>query len=191
MIENDARMALLGECYTGAAKGETDVVMFTLGTGIGGAVLKNPHTANLATTKTIAILNYGNAKPVFVATNHHHNFGPEHQQSFAQWEGLDGAARITMGVNLDYPIGKPDCAEYALGSSDASRWRQLPITGNNFPDAFMGTMGALQKVLLPPCHRTSKTCSTLWRSSKPCIAQANVPVKPSLLKNDEAFMGNG
>src|SRR5258705_7706887 len=41
MIENDARMALLGECYAGAAQGETDVVMVTLGTGIGGAVLRN------------------------------------------------------------------------------------------------------------------------------------------------------
>jgi len=41
MIENDARMALLGECYAGAAQGETDVVMVTLGTGIGGAVLMN------------------------------------------------------------------------------------------------------------------------------------------------------
>jgi glucokinase len=38
-LENDARMALLGECYAGAAKGETDVVMFTLGTGIGGAAM--------------------------------------------------------------------------------------------------------------------------------------------------------
>jgi glucokinase len=41
VIENDARMALLGECYAGAAQGETDVVMVTLGTGIGGAVLMN------------------------------------------------------------------------------------------------------------------------------------------------------
>src|SRR5260370_15116397 len=39
VIENDARMALLGECYAGAAQGETDVVMVTLGTGIGGAGL--------------------------------------------------------------------------------------------------------------------------------------------------------
>ena len=105
---------------------------------------KNPHTANLAATKTIAILNYGNAKRVFVAANHNHNFGPEHQHSFVQWEGLDGAARITMGVNLDYPAGKPDSAEYAPRPSNSSRWRRLPITGNNFPDAFIGTMGALQ-----------------------------------------------
>ena len=38
-IENDARMALLGESYTGAASGFTDVVMMTLGTGIGGVAM--------------------------------------------------------------------------------------------------------------------------------------------------------
>jgi len=38
-IENDARMALLGESYAGAARGFTDVVMMTLGTGIGGVAM--------------------------------------------------------------------------------------------------------------------------------------------------------
>jgi glucokinase len=38
-LENDARMALLGEWYAGAAKGTDDVVMITLGTGIGGAAM--------------------------------------------------------------------------------------------------------------------------------------------------------
>jgi glucokinase len=38
-IENDARMALLGERYAGAAAGFDDVVMVTLGTGIGGAAM--------------------------------------------------------------------------------------------------------------------------------------------------------
>jgi glucokinase len=38
-IENDARMALLGESYGGAARGFTDVVMMTLGTGIGGVAM--------------------------------------------------------------------------------------------------------------------------------------------------------
>ena len=38
-IENDARMALLGEAYGGAAKGYSDVVMMTLGTGIGGVAM--------------------------------------------------------------------------------------------------------------------------------------------------------
>jgi glucokinase len=38
-LENDARMALLGESYTGAAQGFTEVVMMTLGTGIGGVAM--------------------------------------------------------------------------------------------------------------------------------------------------------
>jgi glucokinase len=38
-LENDARLALLGECSAGAAQEETDVVMFTLGTGIGGVAM--------------------------------------------------------------------------------------------------------------------------------------------------------
>jgi glucokinase len=38
-IENDARMALLGEHYVGAARGCDNVVMITLGTGIGGAAM--------------------------------------------------------------------------------------------------------------------------------------------------------
>lgn len=38
-LENDARLALLGECHAGAAQGKTDLVMFTLGTGIGGVAM--------------------------------------------------------------------------------------------------------------------------------------------------------
>jgi glucokinase len=38
-MENDARMALLGEQFAGSAQGRSDVVMMTLGTGIGGAAM--------------------------------------------------------------------------------------------------------------------------------------------------------
>lgn len=38
-IENDARMALLGEHYAGAAQDSQQIVMMTLGTGIGGAAM--------------------------------------------------------------------------------------------------------------------------------------------------------
>ena len=38
-LENDARLALLGEVYAGAARGYTDAVMMTLGTGIGGVAM--------------------------------------------------------------------------------------------------------------------------------------------------------
>lgn len=39
LAENDARMALLGEWQYGAGKGHSDIVMVTMGTGIGSAVL--------------------------------------------------------------------------------------------------------------------------------------------------------
>jgi glucokinase len=38
-LENDARLALLGEVFAGAAQGFTEVVMMTLGTGIGGVAM--------------------------------------------------------------------------------------------------------------------------------------------------------
>ncbi len=41
LLENDARTALLGEYYAGAARGFDDVVMMTLGTGVGGAAMIN------------------------------------------------------------------------------------------------------------------------------------------------------
>jgi glucokinase len=38
-VENDARMALLGERFAGAARGFDDIVMMTLGTGVGAAAM--------------------------------------------------------------------------------------------------------------------------------------------------------
>jgi predicted dehydrogenase len=112
--------------------------------GVYAKTVKNPNTANLSATKTVAILDYGESRRVFVATNHHHRFGPEHQHSFVQWEGMQGAARIRLGLNLEYPMGVTDTAEYAECDRQESRWLSLPLSGNNVPDGFMGTMGALQ-----------------------------------------------
>lgn len=112
--------------------------------GVYAKTVRNPQTAALAATKSTIILDYGDSKRVLVTTNHGHDFGDRYQHSFAQWEGTGGAARITMGLNLDYPHGKPDTLEYAQRGDPAKQWHQLPVLGENFPDAFIGTMGALQ-----------------------------------------------
>ena len=138
--------------------------------------VKHPLSPDLAAIKTCAILEYGGSKRVVVATNHGHNFGPGHQHSFVQWEGRTGAARITMGVNLDYPIGRPDTLEYAEIGNSSPTWRSLPVSGDNFPDGFMGTMGALQafaegSAAVLPSHfedafQTMALVEALYRSSE-------------------------
>lgn len=121
-----------------------DLVRAWLGNpaGIYARTVRNPQTAALAATKSAMLLNYGDLKRVFIATNHGHDF-PETQRSFIQWEGTTGAIRMGIGVNLDYPRGKPDTLSYAL-RGDAAGWQDVPLSGNWFPDAFMGSMGALQ-----------------------------------------------
>ncbi len=142
---------------------------------VSAKTVKSPHNPGLAATKTIAILDYGDSVRVFVATNHSHEFGPAHQHSYAQWEGTAGAARMTMGVYLDYPGGRPDTVEYARrGSSDA--WTRLPISGEYFPDGFMGPMAALQCYMegsaktLPShyedAYQTMQLVEALYRSSE-------------------------
>ena len=112
--------------------------------GVYCKTVRNPQTAQLAATKSTIILDYGPSRRVLIATNHAHDFGDRYQHSFAQWEGTAGAARIAMGLNLDYPHGKPDTLEFAQRGDPAKLWHPLPVLGENFPDAFIGTMGALQ-----------------------------------------------
>lgn len=104
--------------------------------------VKSPRTAQLAATKSVITFDYGEDKRVFIATNHSHDFDPRLQRSFVQWEGMKGAMRAQMGVNLNYPAGRPDNLEYIV-RGDAG-WSDAPVSGNWFPDAFMGSMGSLQ-----------------------------------------------
>jgi predicted dehydrogenase len=112
--------------------------------GVYAKTVKNPQSGALAATKSSIILDYGEWKRVFVVTNHGHDFSAETHRSFVQWEGTKGAIRMDMGVNLDYPKGVPDTLAYAERDSSHAQWINLPVKGNWFPDAFVGSMGALQ-----------------------------------------------
>lgn len=111
--------------------------------GIYAKTVRSPQYAALAATKTSMILDYGEWKRVFIATNHGHDFGAETQCSTVQWEGTGGAIRMQMGIILDYPKGKPDTLAYAERGT-AEGWKNVALSGNWFPDAFAGSMGALQ-----------------------------------------------
>ena len=110
--------------------------------GVFARTVKDPLYGSLAATKTTAILDYGDSTRVLVATHHGHNFGGHFQDSYIQIEGTKAAARMKMGVLLNYPKGEPDTLEIAERGKD--QWTSVPLSGNNFPDGFLGTMGALQ-----------------------------------------------
>ena len=112
--------------------------------GVYAKTVRSPQTASLAATKSSIILDYGDWKRVFVVTSHGHDLSDETQRSFVQWEGTAGAIRMEMGVNLNYPTGRPDTLSYIERHSADREWKRLPVSGNWFPDAFMGSMGALQ-----------------------------------------------
>lgn len=111
--------------------------------GVYAKTVKSPRTPDLTATKSVITLDYGDSRRVFIATNHSHDFDAKMQRSFVQWEGLKGAMRAQMGVNLNYPAGRPDTFEYILRDDDQG-WGDVPLSGNWFPDAFMGSMGSLQ-----------------------------------------------
>jgi predicted dehydrogenase len=106
--------------------------------------VKHPKMAKLASTRSNIILDYGDTQRANVTTNHGHEFGPRHQESYIKWEGTRGAIKIRLGLLMDYPSGIPDLFEYCATESDAHpEWRTLDIQGSWFPDAFIGTMADL------------------------------------------------
>ena len=117
--------------------------------GVYAKTVRNPQTPQLAATKSSIILDYGDAIRVFVVTTHSHDFADEMQRSFVQWEGTKGAMRMDMGLNLDYPVGRPDTLSYIERAepdvqSTPRSWTRLQVAGRWVPDAFIGSMGALQ-----------------------------------------------
>ena len=59
------------------------------------------------------------------------------------WHGTQGAVRVQLGLLLDYPRGGPDLVEVTTGDG----WRPVEVAGSWFPDAFIGSMGTLQRFL--------------------------------------------
>lgn len=136
--------------------------------------VRNPGTPELQATKSILILDYGEWRRAFIATNHNYRFGEEYERAFVQWEGTQGAMRATLGVILNYPHGKPDRLESSTAQDP--RWVTHPIDGQWFPDAFAGAMGSLQAFVegseksLPTsvddALRTMKVVEAIYSSSE-------------------------
>ena len=123
-----------------------DAIRFLFGEpgGVYCKAISHPDMPELADTRSTIILDYGNRIRCSLVLNHSHRHGEKHQVSEFKVEGTGGAALLTMGVNLGYPVGKPDTMEIALGTSD---WQTVPLRGSWFIEAFEGPMSNLQRFI--------------------------------------------
>jgi predicted dehydrogenase len=119
--------------------------------------VRNPRTPDLVATKSVIVMDYGEWKRVYIATNHGNDIGE--QVSQVRWEGTEGAMVATMGVNLDYPTGRPDEVRLLRRGEAAAA---LPCSGNWFPDAFMGSMGSLQAFVAGETTELPTSVESAW-----------------------------
>ena len=103
---------------------------------------KHPNVKALSSTRSSIIMDYGDLVRANVNTNHGHNFGPKHQESYFKFEGTEGAIKVRVGIYLDYPKGLPDKFEF-ISLNISENWQQVNLEGTWFPDAFIGPMSAL------------------------------------------------
>jgi predicted dehydrogenase len=100
----------------------------------------------LRDVKSTTILDYGDYLRAAVSVNHCHEGGLTHQESYVRFEGETGIARVTLGLCMDYPRGRPDAFEYCLLEEGGEpTWHSVEIDGTWFPHAFIGTMASVMR----------------------------------------------
>lgn len=126
-----------------------DLIRSFLGDPRGVHALTLPHPANpgLAQVRSAILLNYGPGVRATITTNHCHDYGGQHQESYLKWEGSRGAIRARVGLLMDYPRGVGDLFEVCLKDADGNPgpWTPYPIKGSWFPEAFIGSMAVVQR----------------------------------------------
>lgn len=110
--------------------------------GVFARSIGHPRLPEFASTRTSAILDYGEQTRCCLSLNNTWNFGPQRERAEIRLEGANGAAIVEIGSLLNYPAGAPDALHYITTGQE---WRSVPLVGNWFPDAFSGTMSNLQR----------------------------------------------
>jgi predicted dehydrogenase len=107
--------------------------------------LKHP-AKNLSSSRSTILFDYGDTMHAVINTNHDHDFGPNHQESYIKWEGTKGAIVAKIGLLMDYPHGVPDVFEYYIvEDGKQAEWQTVKLEGSWFPEAFIGTMANLMR----------------------------------------------
>jgi len=143
-----------------------DLVRSFLGepAGVWCKTVRHPDMMELASTRTSIAFDYGDVRRANIATNHGHAFGTRHQESRLKLEGTRGAAVVRMGVNLDYPRGRPDELEYCLLGDGPPAWTSVRLEGSWFPDAFIGPMASLMRFASGESAELPTSIEDAWRT---------------------------
>jgi predicted dehydrogenase len=111
----------------------------------------HPSMPQLADTRSSIVLDYGDSLRCSLVLNHTHMADARFKTSQIMIEGTQGIARVTWGVNLDYPAGPADTLEVYDVSSKARGqepgWASVPLRGSWFTEAFEGPMSNLQRFI--------------------------------------------
>lgn len=136
-----------------------DMIKYFLGmpAQVYAKTFQHPKQMQLASTRSVIVFDYERPVRAFVNTNHGHDFGLKHQDSFVKWEGTKGAIKATLGKNINFPKGEEDRFEYFLSDNASAGWVEEKIPGAWYPDAFMAAMADLQCAIEDPNapHATS------------------------------------
>ncbi len=127
--------------------------------GVFARTMRDPRSADMAQTRTSAILDYGQELRCVMSINHNHNYDAKFQTCKFRFEGTKGALMTQIGVNLNYPEGEPDELWFA---ETGSEWQQIDLEGSWFIDAFVGVMSNVQ------CFHNGED-DTLVTSVEDCI----------------------
>jgi predicted dehydrogenase len=112
-----------------------------------------------------------------LSINHDHDFGRRFQDAKIRFEGDKGAAVVQMGLLLDYPRGEPD----ELWINADGDWKQVPLTGGWFPDAFVGRMANLQRFVAGEDDKLESAVDDAWHTMalvEACYRSAAAPATP-------------
>ncbi|MGH8021562.1 MAG: Gfo/Idh/MocA family protein [Opitutaceae bacterium] len=110
--------------------------------GVCATTVKHPKMMKLASARTNIALDYGDVLRANITTNHGHEFGRRHQESYVKWEATRGAIKSQLGLLLNYPRGEPDALEICRldAAGKPGPWEPVPFEGTWYPHAFIETM---------------------------------------------------
>jgi len=110
--------------------------------GVFARSLPDPRAPGLAQTRSSVLLDYGDQRRGVMSINHNHQGGRQFQSAWFRIEGTEGVLMVKLGVCFDYPNGEADELWFCPNGGE---WRQVPLTGGWFIEAFMGPMRNLQR----------------------------------------------